>query len=130
MELYIILTYLIAINLLAFVIYGNDKRKARKNKWRPPESTLLMLAFIGGAYGAGGGMTLFRHKTKHWKFRINHNKIYSHQCFLGEGQLRLVSVISGNLIKEKSQPPENQRVGILKCAPDRDRTCTSLDTRS
>ncbi|MCQ2254154.1 MAG: DUF1294 domain-containing protein [Bacteroidaceae bacterium] len=53
---YIILTYLIAINLLAFVIYGNDKRKARKNEWRTPESTLLMLALIGGAYGAGEGM--------------------------------------------------------------------------
>lgn len=67
---YIILTYLIAINILTFIVYGNDKRKARKNKWRTPESTLLMLAFIGGAYGAWLGMTLFRHKTKHWKFRI------------------------------------------------------------
>ena len=65
-----ILTYLIAINLLAFVIYGNDKRKARKNKWRTPESTLLMLAFIGGAYGAWLGMRVFRHKTRHLKFRI------------------------------------------------------------
>ena len=65
-----ILTYLIAINILTFVIYGNDKRKARKNKWRTPESTLLMLALIGGAYGAWLGMRVFRHKTKHWKFRI------------------------------------------------------------
>lgn len=56
MELYIILTYLIAINILTFIAYGNDKRKARKNEWRTPESTLLMLAFIGGAYGAWGGM--------------------------------------------------------------------------
>ena len=70
MELYIILTYLIAINILTFIVYGNDKRKARKNKWRTPESTLLMLAFIGGAYGAWLGMRVFRHKTKHWKFKI------------------------------------------------------------
>ena len=70
MELYIILTYLIAINIITFIVYGNDKRKARKNKWRTPESTLLMLALIGGAYGAWLGMRVFRHKTKHWKFRI------------------------------------------------------------
>ena len=70
MELYIILTYLIAINILTFIVYGNDKRKARKNKWRTPESTLLMLALIGGAYGAWLDMRVFRHKTKHWKFWI------------------------------------------------------------
>lgn len=67
---YIILIYLITINILTFIVYGNDKRKARKNEWRTPESTLLMLALIGGAYGAFGGMKVFRHKTKHWKFRI------------------------------------------------------------
>lgn len=65
-----ILIYLIAINIIAFVMYGNDKRKARKNKWRTPESTLLIIALIGGAYGAWGGMKVFRHKTKHRKFKI------------------------------------------------------------
>lgn len=58
------------INLISFAAYGIDKRKARKDKWRIPESTLLMLAFIGGALGALAGMMVFHHKTKHWKFKI------------------------------------------------------------
>ena len=58
------------INLISFAAYGIDKRKARKDKWRIPESTLLMLAFIGGALGALAGMMVFHPKTKHWKFKI------------------------------------------------------------
>ena len=58
------------INLISFAAYGIDKRRARKDKWRIPESTLLMLAFIGGALGALAGMLVFHHKTRHWKFRM------------------------------------------------------------
>ena len=58
------------INLISFTAYGIDKHRARKDKWRIPESTLLMLAFIGGALGALAGMLVFHHKTKHWKFKI------------------------------------------------------------
>ena len=32
--------------------------------------TLLLAALAGGAAGAFLGMRVFRHKTKHWKFRI------------------------------------------------------------
>mgnify|MGYP004444547891 CR=1 FL=1 len=66
----ILFIYLCAINVLTFVAYGLDKHKARKGKWRTPESTLLLLDFIGGAAGAWCGMQTFRHKTKHWKFKI------------------------------------------------------------
>ena len=62
--------YLIGINVLTFLIYGVDKWKAKRNKWRIPEDTLIWLAVAGGSVGALLGMHLFRHKTKHWKFLI------------------------------------------------------------
>ena len=61
---------LLLINIVAFAAYGIDKRKAQKDRWRIPESTLLLLAFFGGALGALLGMRVFHHKTKHWKFKI------------------------------------------------------------
>lgn len=65
-----ILLLLAAVNLLAFVLYGVDKLKAKKGAWRIPEATLLLVAFLGGSLGALLGMEVFRHKTKHAKFRI------------------------------------------------------------
>lgn len=66
----IFIYYLIAINIIAFIVYGIDKFKATKGYWRIPESTLLLLAIIGGSVGAWLGMMLWHHKTKHWKFMI------------------------------------------------------------
>ena len=62
--------YLLGINLLTFFVYGIDKWKARRDKWRVPEATLLMLAALGGSVGALLGMFVFHHKTKHKKFLI------------------------------------------------------------
>lgn len=62
--------YLLAINIIAFIIYGIDKWKAKKNRWRIPEKTLLLLAAIGGSIGSWVGMMIWRHKTKHLKFTI------------------------------------------------------------
>ena len=64
------MVYLIIINVIAFFAYGIDKIKAKKGRWRTPESVLLLLAFMGGAAGALAGMLLFRHKTQHKKFTI------------------------------------------------------------
>ena len=44
--------YLLAVNILAFVLFGVDKQKARRNKWRIPEKTLILSAVIGGSVGA------------------------------------------------------------------------------
>ncbi len=66
----VILVVLAAVNLLSFALYGIDKLKAKKGAWRIPEATLLLAAFLGGSLGALLGMELFRHKTKHAKFRI------------------------------------------------------------
>ena len=58
------------LNLLTFIIYGIDKFKAKKAKWRIPESTLLLLAVFGGSIGAWLGLQVWRHKTQHKKFYI------------------------------------------------------------
>lgn len=64
----ILIIYLIIINAAAFIIFGIDKRRAVKNRWRIAESTLFLLALIGGSIGALAGMRVFRHKTKHFRF--------------------------------------------------------------
>ncbi len=65
----LILYYLLAVNVLTFIVYGFDKRKARRKRWRIPEATLLGLAVIGGSVGAWIAMHIFHHKTLHNKFR-------------------------------------------------------------
>lgn len=67
---WIVLIYLIIINFASFFLYGIDKRRAKKNKWRISEKTLLIMAAIGGSVGALLGMTKFRHKTQKWKFKL------------------------------------------------------------
>ena len=65
----IILGYLLAVNIASFLLYGIDKYKAKKGKWRVSEATLLMMAVIGGSIGAWAGMRLWHHKTMHKKFK-------------------------------------------------------------
>ncbi len=61
--------YLLAINAVAFIMYGIDKYKAKKAKWRISEATLLLLAILGGSIGAWMGMKVWHHKTMHKKFK-------------------------------------------------------------
>ena len=67
--LHIVLIYLAVINGVTFFVYGIDKWKAKKSKWRVPEATLLMMAILGGSIGAWLGMKVWHHKTLHKKFR-------------------------------------------------------------
>ena len=62
--------YLILVNAVAFLLMLIDKYKAKKNKWRISEATLMGIAAIGGSLGAIGGMYTFRHKTRHLKFTL------------------------------------------------------------
>lgn len=64
----LIIIYLVTVNCLSFITMGVDKHKARKRAWRIPESTLFVLALIGGSLGSIAGMHLFHHKTRHWYF--------------------------------------------------------------
>lgn len=63
------LYYLLVVNTLTFLLYGIDKYKAKKARWRISEATLLMMAVIGGSIGAWAGMRLWHHKTMHKKFK-------------------------------------------------------------
>lgn len=67
--LYIALIYLAAVNILTFFLYGIDKWKAKKAKWRVTEATLIRWAVCGGSIGAWLGMKAWHHKTQHKKFR-------------------------------------------------------------
>ena len=64
-----IICYLLAVNIVTFILYGIDKYKAKKGKWRISEATLLTMAAIGGSIGAWAGMRLWHHKTMHKKFK-------------------------------------------------------------
>ncbi len=66
---HIALIYLAVINVVTFFVYGIDKWKAKRSKWRTPEATLLGMAGIGGSIGAWLGMKVWHHKTLHKKFR-------------------------------------------------------------
>lgn len=65
-----IVLYYIVINIVSFFLYGIDKYKAKKGKWRTPEAVLILFAVFGGALGAFAGMHAFRHKTLKKKFTI------------------------------------------------------------
>ena len=69
-QLKYILAYLLIVNAAAFLLMLIDKIKAKKNRWRIKESTLMLSAAIGGSIGALAGMYTFRHKTLHRKFTI------------------------------------------------------------
>ena len=60
--------FLAIMSVIAFILYGIDKRKAKKGAWRISEKALLFVSFFGGAAGGLLGMSVFRHKTKHWYF--------------------------------------------------------------
>lgn len=57
------------MNIVTFFLYGMDKLKAKRSKWRVPEATLLLFAVLGGSVGAWLGMKIWHHKTQHKKFK-------------------------------------------------------------
>jgi len=65
-----LLIYLLIINALGFLLMLVDKYKAKKNKWRIPEKTLMLVAALGGSIGSLIGMYTVRHKTQHLKFTL------------------------------------------------------------
>ena len=64
-----IVYYLIALNIVTFLVYGIDKIKAKQKIRRIREASLLVLAVLGGSIGALLGMYVWHHKTKHKKFK-------------------------------------------------------------
>ena len=81
--------YLIITNIVTFLVYGLDKWKAKKSKWRIREAALMGLAVLGGSIGAWLGMKVWHHKTMHKKFRYGIPAIIIIQLILITGYLLL-----------------------------------------
>lgn len=62
--------YLLVINIIGMLVNIIDKHKAIKNKWRIEESTLWIIAIIGGAPLSYITMKIIRHKTQHMQFMV------------------------------------------------------------
>ena len=66
----VILILLAILTTISFSLMAYDKHCARKGKWRIPEKILFLAAACFGGLGGVLGMTLCRHKTRHWYFRL------------------------------------------------------------
>ena len=66
----IVLILISLANILSFILFYIDKKRARNRKFRIPEKKLLLSAFLFGGVGAWIGMSTFRHKTKQAHFKI------------------------------------------------------------
>ena len=75
--------YLIAVNLISFLVMYIDKRRAKYGKWRIKEHTLFIFALLGGSIGSIIGMYTFRHKTKKLRFIIGFPAILILEILLG-----------------------------------------------
>lgn len=78
----ILLLLSLAMNIAAFVLMGLDKARAKKGAWRIPEATLFLVTALMGGLGGTAGMFFFRHKTKHWYFRIGFPLLLAAQIVL------------------------------------------------
>jgi uncharacterized membrane protein YsdA (DUF1294 family) len=66
----IVLSWLIAINIITLLVYVYDKAIAGSNRTRVPERVLLLLTFAGGTVGALVGMQMSHHKTSKTNFLV------------------------------------------------------------
>lgn len=81
--MWILVCYLLIINIIGIAIMGIDKSKAKRHAWRIPEKVLFLVSLLGGSIGTWVGMYLFRHKTKHWYFVIGMPAILIIQIVVG-----------------------------------------------
>ena len=80
---FLMIGYLVVINLITLFLFWRDKRRSKKAKWRTPEKTLLGFCAIGGSLGGLLGMYWFHHKTKHWLFALGIPLLFCLQVALG-----------------------------------------------
>ena len=90
---YLLLIVLLVLNVVTFFVYGIDKLKAKRDRWRIPESTLLLLAAFGGSVGAWLGMKAWHHKTQHKKFKYGVPALF----FLQVALVILIMYFSGKV---------------------------------
>ncbi len=73
---------IIVMNVLAFALMGIDKHRAKAGKWRIKEATLFLVTGLFGGLGGTLGMYAFRHKTKHWYFKLGFPALLVVQIFI------------------------------------------------
>ena len=62
--------YLLAVNIITFIVFAVDKAKAIRGQWRVSEAALLGLSLIGGAIGGLLAMYMLHHKTRKPRFAV------------------------------------------------------------
>lgn len=62
--------YLLIINLIGYSAFYMDKRLAQRRDRRISESSLLLIALLGGTLGSITAQHQFRHKTKKRPFKF------------------------------------------------------------
>jgi uncharacterized membrane protein YsdA (DUF1294 family) len=65
-----LLAFIAALNLLTFAVYYFDKRSAERGGPRTPETTLHVLAMLGGWPSAFLAQRFFRHKSSKAGFQF------------------------------------------------------------
>ena len=70
MENQTIVVFYLLMNVIGLLIMKVDKSRAKKHQYRISENTLWLVAIFGGAVGATAGMRIYRHKTKHFSFKV------------------------------------------------------------
>ena len=78
----VVCVVLVVMNLAAFLLMGLDKARAKRGAWRIPEKTLFLVTALFGGLGGTLGMTFFRHKTKHWYFKLGFPALLAVQVVL------------------------------------------------
>ena len=69
LELSVTVIFLLLINAVSLTLFGVDKLKSMRKRWRIPETQLLLIALFG-PFGAYAAMLLFRHKIRKIKFLL------------------------------------------------------------
>lgn len=70
-DLYIVLIYLVLINLITLIMFYVDKQEHKRHRHAHgiASHTFLTMAILGGSVGELIGMFLFKHKRHHKEFR-------------------------------------------------------------
>jgi uncharacterized membrane protein YsdA (DUF1294 family) len=64
------ITYLIIINIIATILFCADKRRAKKDKRRIPESILHLFELMGGIFSVIFLMFTIRHKNQKMSYKL------------------------------------------------------------
>lgn len=59
----LLISLILLNNLFCLFLCGLDKSRAKHRKYRVPEQTFFILAFLGGSIGVIVGMMVFHHKV-------------------------------------------------------------------